>query len=45
MRVTRQGTNDTMTQESIQAMIDRAIQRNSTNTQDDVSQSSGGGLR
>nr|GEV87933.1 putative reverse transcriptase domain-containing protein [Tanacetum cinerariifolium] len=35
MRVTRQGTNDTMTQESIQAMIDRAIQRNSTNTQDD----------
>nr|GEV33846.1 reverse transcriptase domain-containing protein [Tanacetum cinerariifolium] len=34
-----------MTPESIQAMIDRAIQRNSTHTQDDVSQSSGGGLR
>ncbi|GJT16910.1 hypothetical protein Tco_0875616 [Tanacetum coccineum] len=26
-------------------MIDRAIQRNSTHTQDDASQSSGGGLR
>nr|GEU76024.1 reverse transcriptase domain-containing protein [Tanacetum cinerariifolium] len=34
-----------MTLESIQAMIDRAIQRNSTYTQDDASQSSGGGLR
>nr|GFB15517.1 hypothetical protein [Tanacetum cinerariifolium] len=45
MPVTRQGTNDAMTPESIQAMIDRAIQRNSTHTQDDVSQSSGGGLR
>nr|GFA56604.1 reverse transcriptase domain-containing protein [Tanacetum cinerariifolium] len=34
-----------MTPESIQAMIDQAIQRNSTHTQDDASQSSGGGLR
>nr|GEX85270.1 putative reverse transcriptase domain-containing protein [Tanacetum cinerariifolium] len=39
------GTNDVMTPESIQAMIDRAIQRNSTHTQDDASQISGGGLR
>ncbi|GJW63961.1 reverse transcriptase domain-containing protein [Tanacetum coccineum] len=45
MPVTRQGANDTMTPESIQAMIDREIQRNSTHTQDDASQSSGGGLR
>nr|GEU36774.1 putative reverse transcriptase domain-containing protein [Tanacetum cinerariifolium] len=45
MPVTRQGTNDAMTPESIQAMIDRAIQRNSTHTQDDASQSSCGGLR
>nr|GFB82120.1 hypothetical protein [Tanacetum cinerariifolium] len=45
MPVTRQGTNDTMTPESIQAMIDRAIQRNSTHTQDDASQSLGEGLR
>nr|GEV86413.1 putative reverse transcriptase domain-containing protein [Tanacetum cinerariifolium] len=45
MPVTRQGTNDVMTLESIQAMIDRAIQRNSTHTQDDASQSLGGGLR
>ncbi|GJS38265.1 putative reverse transcriptase domain-containing protein [Tanacetum coccineum] len=45
MPVTRQGTNDAMTPESIQAMIDRAIQRNSTHTQDDASHSSGGGLR
>nr|GEW11044.1 putative reverse transcriptase domain-containing protein [Tanacetum cinerariifolium] len=45
MPVTRQGTNDAMTLESIQAMIDQAIQRNSTHTQDDASQSSGGGLR
>ncbi|GKC57819.1 hypothetical protein Tco_1085417, partial [Tanacetum coccineum] len=43
MPVTRQGANDAMTSESIQAMIDRAIQRNST--QDDGSQSSGGGIR
>nr|GEZ45198.1 hypothetical protein [Tanacetum cinerariifolium] len=45
MPVTRQRTNDAMTPESIQAMIDRAIQRDSTHTQDDASQSSGGGLR
>nr|GEV07059.1 hypothetical protein [Tanacetum cinerariifolium] len=45
MPVTRQGANDTMTPESIQAMIDRAIQRNYTHTQNDASQSSGGGLR
>ncbi|GJU05939.1 putative reverse transcriptase domain-containing protein [Tanacetum coccineum] len=43
MHVTRQGANNAMTPESIQAMIDRAIQRNST--QDDRSQSSGGGIR
>ncbi|GJU58978.1 putative reverse transcriptase domain-containing protein [Tanacetum coccineum] len=43
MSVTRQGTNDAMTLESIQAMIDRAIKRNSN--QDDGSQSSGGGIR
>ncbi|GJT54842.1 putative reverse transcriptase domain-containing protein [Tanacetum coccineum] len=43
MPVTRQGENDAMTPESVQAMIDRAIQRNST--QDDGSQSSGGGIR
>nr|GFA99434.1 hypothetical protein [Tanacetum cinerariifolium] len=40
MPVTRQGTNDAMTPESIQAMIDLEIQRNSTRTQDDASQSS-----
>nr|GFC55848.1 hypothetical protein [Tanacetum cinerariifolium] len=34
-----------MTPESIQAMIDRSIQRNSTHTQDDASQSSGEGFR
>nr|GEU44563.1 putative reverse transcriptase domain-containing protein [Tanacetum cinerariifolium] len=34
-----------MTPKSIQAMIDRAIQRNSTHTQDDASQSSGRGFR
>nr|GFC63316.1 hypothetical protein [Tanacetum cinerariifolium] len=45
MPVTRQGTNNAMTLESIQAIIDRAIQRNSTHTQDDASQSSGEGLR
>ncbi|GJU96801.1 reverse transcriptase domain-containing protein [Tanacetum coccineum] len=43
MPVTRQGTNDAVTPKSIQAIIDRAIQRNST--QDDGSQSSGGGIR
>ncbi|GJX44913.1 hypothetical protein Tco_0261589 [Tanacetum coccineum] len=45
MHVTRQGANDAMTPESIQDMIDRAIQRNSNHTQDDASQSSGGELR
>ncbi|GJT58781.1 putative reverse transcriptase domain-containing protein [Tanacetum coccineum] len=45
MPVTRQGTNDAMTPESIQAMIDRAIQRNSTQTQDDDNQNLGGGIR
>ncbi|GJU13627.1 putative reverse transcriptase domain-containing protein [Tanacetum coccineum] len=45
MPVTRQGTNDAMTPESVQAMINRAIQRNSTHTQDDGSQSSEGGIR
>ncbi|GKA93974.1 reverse transcriptase domain-containing protein [Tanacetum coccineum] len=45
MPVTRQRTNDVMTPESIQAMIDRAIQRNSTHTQGDASHNSGGGLR
>nr|GFD36675.1 hypothetical protein [Tanacetum cinerariifolium] len=38
-------TNEAMTPESIQAIIDRAIQRNSTYTKDDASQSSGEGLR
>ncbi|GJU29361.1 putative reverse transcriptase domain-containing protein [Tanacetum coccineum] len=45
MPVTRQGANDAMTLKSIQAMIDREIQRNSTHTQDDASQNSGGGPR
>nr|GEW50434.1 putative reverse transcriptase domain-containing protein [Tanacetum cinerariifolium] len=45
MPVTRQGTNDAMTPESIQGMINWAIQRNSTHTQDDASQSLGEGLR
>ncbi|GJX06891.1 hypothetical protein Tco_0194823 [Tanacetum coccineum] len=45
MHVTRQGANDAVTPESIQAMIDRAIQRNFTHTQDDGSQSLGGGIR
>ncbi|GJU37621.1 putative reverse transcriptase domain-containing protein [Tanacetum coccineum] len=43
MPVTRQGANDAMTPVSIQAMINRAIKKNST--QDDGSQSSGGGIR
>ncbi|GJT68627.1 hypothetical protein Tco_1020107 [Tanacetum coccineum] len=43
--VTRHGKNDAMTPESIQAMINQAIQRNSTHIQDDASQSLGGGLR
>nr|GEU46641.1 putative reverse transcriptase domain-containing protein [Tanacetum cinerariifolium] len=45
IHVTRQGANYAMTPESIQAVIDGAIQRNSTHTQDDASQSSGGGLK
>ncbi|GKA79126.1 hypothetical protein Tco_0785722 [Tanacetum coccineum] len=45
MHVISQGTNDAMTPESIQAMIDLEIQRNSTQTQDDGSQSLGGGVR
>ncbi|GJT95386.1 hypothetical protein Tco_1090904 [Tanacetum coccineum] len=44
MPVTRQGTNNAMNLESIQAMINRAIQINSTNNQDDRSQSLGRGL-
>nr|GFA85828.1 hypothetical protein [Tanacetum cinerariifolium] len=39
MHVTRQGANVVMTPESIQAMIDQALQRNSTHTLDDGSQS------
>ncbi|GJT37902.1 hypothetical protein Tco_0937767, partial [Tanacetum coccineum] len=45
MPVTRQGANDAMTPESIQAMIDQVIQRNSTHTQDDASHNSGGRIR
>ncbi|GKC08414.1 putative reverse transcriptase domain-containing protein [Tanacetum coccineum] len=45
MPVTRQGTNNVMNLESIQAMIDRTIQKNSTHTYDDASQNSGGGPR
>nr|GEW87611.1 hypothetical protein [Tanacetum cinerariifolium] len=45
MPITRQGANDAMTSKSIQAMIDQAIQRNSTHTQEDASQNSGGGPR
>ncbi|GKA08109.1 putative reverse transcriptase domain-containing protein [Tanacetum coccineum] len=46
MHVTRQGANDAMTPESIQAMIDRAIQRNSTLILwNDASQSLGEELR
>ncbi|GJY62844.1 putative reverse transcriptase domain-containing protein [Tanacetum coccineum] len=41
--VTRQGDITIMTLETVQAMIDQAIQRNSTNTHDDRSQNSGGG--
>nr|GEW56045.1 hypothetical protein [Tanacetum cinerariifolium] len=45
MPVTRQGTNIIMTPESIQAMIDQTLQRNSTQNQDDASQNSGAGPR
>ncbi|GJZ47787.1 hypothetical protein Tco_0601619 [Tanacetum coccineum] len=41
MPITRNGANVTMTPEAIQAMIDQAILRNSTNSQDDGSQNSG----
>nr|GEW78000.1 reverse transcriptase domain-containing protein [Tanacetum cinerariifolium] len=41
MLATRQGTSNNMTQEAVQAMIDLAMQRNSTNG--DKSHSSGGG--
>ncbi|GJV12544.1 hypothetical protein Tco_1354085, partial [Tanacetum coccineum] len=43
MPVTRQGDTTIMTPETVQAMIDQALQRNSTNTHDDGSQNSGGG--
>ncbi|GKB13522.1 hypothetical protein Tco_0847445 [Tanacetum coccineum] len=43
MLVTRQGGNEAMTLESIQAMTNQAIQ--STHTQDDARHNSGGGLR
>ncbi|GJV91485.1 reverse transcriptase domain-containing protein [Tanacetum coccineum] len=43
MPVTRQGDTTIMTPETVQAMIDQALQRNSTNTRDDGSQNSGGG--
>nr|GFC24894.1 reverse transcriptase domain-containing protein [Tanacetum cinerariifolium] len=45
MPVIRQIENEAMTLESIQAMIDWEIQRNSTHTQADASQNSGGGPR
>ncbi|GJT56289.1 putative reverse transcriptase domain-containing protein [Tanacetum coccineum] len=45
MPVTRQGTNVIMTLETIQAMIDQALQRNSTHTQDDGSQSLDRGIK
>ncbi|GJV35764.1 hypothetical protein Tco_1408241 [Tanacetum coccineum] len=43
MPVTRQGDTTIMTPKTVQAMIDQALQRNSTNTHDDRSQNSGGG--
>ncbi|GKF07846.1 hypothetical protein Tco_0042070 [Tanacetum coccineum] len=43
MPVTRQRDTTIMTPETVQAMIDQALQRNSTNTHDDGSQNSGGG--
>nr|GEX95458.1 hypothetical protein [Tanacetum cinerariifolium] len=42
MPVTRQEAKDAMTPESIQVMIDWAIQKNSTHTQEDASQNSSG---
>ncbi|GJZ30934.1 reverse transcriptase domain-containing protein [Tanacetum coccineum] len=43
MLVTRQGDTTIMTPETVQAMIDQAQQRDSTNTHDDGSQNLGGG--
>ncbi|GJZ73974.1 hypothetical protein Tco_0638120 [Tanacetum coccineum] len=43
MPVTRQGYTIIMTPETVQAMIDQALQRNPTNTHDDGSQNSDGG--
>ncbi|GJW96328.1 reverse transcriptase domain-containing protein [Tanacetum coccineum] len=43
MPVTRQGDTTIMTLETVQAMINQALQRNSTNTHDNGSQNSGGG--
>ncbi|GJR16592.1 reverse transcriptase domain-containing protein [Tanacetum coccineum] len=43
MLVTRQGDTTIMTPETVQAMIDQALQRDSTNTHDDGSQNLGGG--
>ncbi|GJU65739.1 reverse transcriptase domain-containing protein [Tanacetum coccineum] len=43
MLVTRQGDTTIMTPETVQAMIDPAQQRDSTNTHDDGSQNLGGG--
>nr|GFC53130.1 reverse transcriptase domain-containing protein [Tanacetum cinerariifolium] len=45
MPITRQGANDAVTLESIQAMIDRVIHRNSTHTQENASKNSSGGPR
>ncbi|GKC14230.1 hypothetical protein Tco_1011012 [Tanacetum coccineum] len=45
MLVTRQGNTTIMTPETVQAMIDQALQRDSTNTHDDGSQNLGGGPR
>nr|GEU56571.1 putative reverse transcriptase domain-containing protein [Tanacetum cinerariifolium] len=45
MLVTRQGINVIITLESVQAMIDQTLQRNSTQNQDDASQNSCGGPR
>ncbi|GJX93919.1 reverse transcriptase domain-containing protein [Tanacetum coccineum] len=43
MPVTKQGDTTIMTPETVQAMINQALQRNSTNTHDNESQNSGGG--
>ncbi|GJT07852.1 reverse transcriptase domain-containing protein [Tanacetum coccineum] len=45
MPVTRQGDTTIMTPETVQAMIDQALHRNSTDTHDKGSQNSGGGPR